>query len=375
MENVVLSPATVGAFGGAYRGRRVLLTGHTGFKGPWMALWLRGLGAGVAGYALAPDTEPNLFTLASVAEVIEDVRGDVRDFPRLLGAFEAFRPEVAFHLAAQPLVRRSYREPRETFETNVMGTVHFLEAVRQTPSVRAAVVVTSDKCYENREWVWGYRENDPVGGHDPYSASKGAAEVVAAGYRRSFFAGAGAAGVATARAGNVIGGGDWAEDRIIPDAVRAAAKGEPLVVRNPGAVRPWQHVLEPLGGYLALGARLLEDPTRYGGAWNFGPDHRDVCAVRELASAFYSALGKGEWSAKETAAAGEHEANMLWLSCDKARMRLAWTPVWGLDEAVERTADWYRKASVEGGAPRSLCESEIAAYLERAKSRGSWWAE
>jgi CDP-glucose 4,6-dehydratase len=282
----------------AFAGRRVLVTGHTGFKGAWLSLWLQRLGAEVMGYALPPPTDPSLFELAKLARRLDHVVGDVRDLDALLTAFDRHAPEVVFHLAAQPLVLRSYREPKETFDTNVGGTVNVLEAVRRTPSVKAVVVVTSDKCYENREWVFGYREDDAMGGHDPYSASKGAAELVTAAYRRSFFApdaSTRVVGLASARAGNVIGGGDFADDRILPDALRAVQAGKPLLVRNPGSTRPWQHVLDPLAGYLLLATRLLDDPGRYAEAFNFGPDLSGVSSVRELVTSFYASLGDGRF--------------------------------------------------------------------------------
>lgn len=366
-----------GLFRGAFRGRRVLVTGHTGFKGSWLCLWLQRLGAHVSGYALPPSTEPSLFELAKVGESMQGVIGDVRDSGPLSRVTAEVQPEVVFHLAAQSLVRRSYHEPKETFDTNVGGTVNLLEAVRHTPSVKAAIVVTSDKCYENQEWVWGYRENDPMGGHDPYSASKGAAELVVAAYQRSFFAASAPTriGLATVRAGNVIGGGDWAEDRILPDAVRAVQAGRTLELRNPRAVRPWQHVLEPLSGYLALASRLLEDPAGFSGPWNFGPAHGDVLQVDALAQLFMKELGPGNTvdvgCIKE---ATPHEATLLWLACDKALRQLAWQPVWGVETAVTRTAEWYRAVLSRPAGAWRACLDDFDAYEAAAAATGQWWA-
>ncbi len=327
-----------------YKNRRVLITGHTGFKGSWLALWLKTMGAEVAGYSLPPEQEPNHFDLLELDML--SVEGDVRNLEDLKRIFRNFQPEIVFHLAAQPLVRRSYREPVETFDVNVMGTVNVLEACRCISSVRVVVVVTSDKCYENREWVWGYRENDPMGGYDPYSASKGAAELVTAAYRRSFFNND-AFGkthgtlVATCRAGNVIGGGDWSEDRLIPDIVRAVQKGEALRIRSPEATRPWQHVLDALSGYLLLGQKLLEGETVFADAWNFGPSDTDVLRVREICARF-----EVLWPAACFEMAKElpllHEAALLKLDCSKAHTLLKWQGKWSADAAIEKTVRWYR---------------------------------
>jgi CDP-glucose 4,6-dehydratase len=326
-----------------WHGRKVLVTGHTGFKGSWLSLWLQQSGAAVVGFALAPPTEPSLFAAARVGDAMVDIRGDIRDAERVQAAFAAHQPEIVFHLAAQPLVRQSYAEPVETFAANVMGTVHLLEAVRHTESVRAALVVTSDKCYENKEWLWGYREDEPMGGHDPYSASKGCAEIVAAAYRRSYFSADHRVGLATARAGNVIGGGDWARDRVLPDAVRALARGEPFVARRPAAVRPWQHVLEPLCGYLTLAERLFGEPSLYGEAWNFGPREEDTVPVADLLDRFIKQWGEGSWRG-EPISSGPHEAQFLRLDSAKARHRLGWRVALNLNETVQFTADWYRAA-------------------------------
>lgn len=344
-----------------WRGRRVFLTGHTGFKGSWLSLWLQSLGAEVAGYALAPATRPSLFELARVAEGMRSTLGDIRDLGSLRDDLEAFRPEVVFHLAAQSLVRRSYAEPVETYATNVMGTVNLLEAVRQLPTVRAAVVVTSDKCYENREWEWGYRENEPMGGRDPYSSSKGCAELVTAAYRASFFARGGhSAAVASVRAGNVIGGGDWAEDRLIPDILRASEKGRPVSIRNPASIRPWQHVLEPLSGYLMLAERLVENGAQFAGAWNFGPREEDCrpvsWVVERLAEHWDGGL---RW---ETAPGTQpHEARSLKLDSSKAMRRLGWRPRWDLATALASIARWHR-AHRAGGDARAAVLDQIGEY-------------
>ena len=343
-----------------YRGKKVLMTGHTGFKGGWLASWLKLLGANVIGFGLPPETKPNLFTAARVAEGMTSVFGDIRDLPALSAVLGQHHPEIVIHNAAQALVRRSYREPVETYATNVMGTVHVLEAARHTSSVRALVVVTSDKCYDNREWVWGYREADPMGGHDPYSSSKGAAELVTAGYRKSFFSQNGSARVGSARAGNVIGGGDWSEDRLVPDIVRGISSGEPVVIRRPQSVRPWQHVLEPVRGYLVLAKRLFEGGRACADGWNFGPRDEDAIPVSELANRMVSLWGKGELKI-EVDPAAMHEAQYLRLSCDKARTQLGWRPLLTLDEALEWTVEWYRSYY---RSPSTACSTTLA-QMER----------
>jgi CDP-glucose 4,6-dehydratase len=343
--------------------RKVFLTGHTGFKGSWLSLWLQRLGAKVAGFALDPPTDPSLFQSARVAEAMTDLRGDVRDLPALQAALSRERPEVVFHLAAQPLVRASYAQPVETFATNVLGTVHLLEAVRHVDSVRAVVVVTSDKCYENQEWPWGYRESEALGGHDPYSASKACAELATAAFRRSFLSASiqgRQIGVASARAGNVVGGGDWATDRILPDAVRAILSGNPLVVRRPHAIRPWQHVLEPLCGYLMLAEKLHAEPHRWSSAWNFGPADDDTVPVKELLDRFFAHWGGGSWqSASETT--GPHEAGLLRLDCSKARTLLGWRMAMGLDKTVALTAQWYRRATAGQTLPGQASAGQTSA--------------
>ena len=353
----------------AYAGKRVLVTGHTGFKGGWLTTWLASLDADVTGFALPPGTDPSLFEDARIAALCRHELGDVRDLTRLRALVREVRPEVVFHLAAQALVRLSYEMPLETLETNALGTAKLLEALRLERQRCAVVVVTSDKCYENRECVHGYREDDPLGGHDVYSMSKSAAELVAQSWRRSFFppdrlAEHGVA-LATARAGNVIGGGDWARDRIVPDAVRALSSGRAVPVRNPGAVRPWQHVLEPLGGYLLLGSQLLGgDAPRFCEAWNFGPPLQSTRPVAEVVSAVVAAWGSGSWTSTPQPH-GPHEAGVLRLSIDKAYARLGWSPRWTLGEAAARTMEWYRarELGARGQALRDLAAAQIADYL------------
>lgn len=351
-------------FADAFRGGTVLVTGHTGFKGSWLCLWLDRLGAQVTGYALAPSTKPNNFEVSDVAAALTaHHEGDVRDLERVAHVVEAARPDVVLHLAAQPLVRTGLAEPHETFATNVMGTATVLEAVRRAQRPCAVVVVTSDKCYENVDQVWGYREIDPMGGDDPYSASKGAAELVTAAYRRSFFSGDSGVLVASARAGNVIGGGDWSADRIVPDTVRALTRDEPLAVRSPSSVRPWQHVLEPLCGYLTLAARLLDGDAGACAAWNFGPTPGSEVPVSVLVERFLVEWGGGRWedhSATETV----REAGQLRLTIDKAAVGLGWRPRWGFEETVRRTARWYRRHEEGDGPVRQACLDDIAAYEE-----------
>ncbi len=327
------------------KGKSVLVTGHTGFKGSWLALWLHELGAHVTGFALPPNTEPNHFDLIELTNLIHHIEGDIRDLQAVTQAFDRAKPEIVFHLAAQPLVRDSYDDPKTTFDTNIGGTVNVLEAIRHCPSVKAAVIVTSDKCYENREWVWGYRENDPMGGHDPYSASKGATEIVCTAYFRSYFNKNGHGphlGFATARAGNVIGGGDWAKDRIIPDCIRALSKGEPIRIRNPHATRPWQHVLDPLSGYLLLAQRLAENPERFSGSWNFGPVEGGQISVIELAEKFIKAWGGGTIETPPSENKAPHEAHLLKLCIDKAMHELHWKPTLDSESAIDWTVEWYK---------------------------------
>ena len=322
-----------------WHGRSVFLTGHTGFKGGWLALWLSSLGARVHGYALAPPTDPDFFNVARVADVLAShTIGDVRDAGQLALALSGAAPEVVLHLAAQPLVRASYLDPVETYSTNVMGTVHLLEAIRACDTVRAVVNVTTDKCYENKEWVWGYRESEPMGGRDPYSNSKGCAELISSAYRASFLASAGVA-LGSARAGNVIGGGDWASDRLLPDFFRAAQAGRPLEVRFPESTRPWQHVLEPLSGYLALAEHLVTHGQAFAEPWNFGPGEEDARSVRWLLDRLTAQMPGTQWHHPNIEQL--HEAGFLKLDSSKARARLHWAPRWLLVEALRRTVDWH----------------------------------
>ena len=344
-----------------WQNRRVLVTGHTGFKGGWLSLWLAARGAHVHGFALDPPTTPSFHDACGVAGIVaDDRRGDLRDPAALDDCLAAARPEVVFHLAAQPLVRRSYREPLETFDANVMGTARLLEAARRCDAVRAVVVVTTDKVYDNREWDWAYRETEPLGGADPYSASKACAELVCESYRRSFLA-AGGIRLATARAGNVIGGGDWAEDRIVPDAMRALARGEAIPVRRPEATRPWQHVLEPLGGYLLLAENLTMAGQAYASAFNFGPILEANRSVRELVDRALSHW-PGSWE-DLTDSTAPHEAGRLHLQIDKAHHQLGWRPRWPFVTTVQRTVAWYR-AVHEGASPLECCLADLACYQE-----------
>lgn len=354
-------------FGDIYAGRRVLVTGHTGFKGSWLTLWLRKLGADVAGLALDPDTQPSHWSLLGLHDVL-DHRVDLRDADAVHTIFDRHRPEIVFHLAAQPLVRRSYHDPVGTFAINVMGLVHLLEAVRRCPSVRVLVNATTDKVYAEPAATDGYRETNPLGGHDPYSSSKACAELVTDCYRKSFFSTQGSmVRTATARAGNVIGGGDWAKDRLVPDLVRAAASNQSLQIRNPSAVRPWQHVLEPLSGYLLLGQRLWNNAD-FTGAWNFGPDTAGEISVQQIAAQ----LG-AHWPAlriEHDRTAQPHEAAILRLNCDKARQQLAWHPVWDVDSMLARTADWYRNLHE---SDRVCSADDISAYVDDARRLGLEW--
>ena len=346
-----------------WRGKRVLLTGHTGFKGGWLSLWLQQLGAEVQGLALAPPAGHNLFGAARVADGMASAIGDIRDLAIVSRTMAAFLPEIVIHMAAQPLVRQSYAEPVATYATNVMGTVHVLEAVRQTPGVRVVVNVTTDKCYENKEWAWGYREDEPMGGHDPYSNSKGCAELVSSAYRRSFFQ-QGAPALATARAGNVIGGGDWATDRLVPDILRAFEKNEPAVIRNPHSTRPWQHVLEPLSGYLVLAQRLWGGGAAFAEAWNLGPRDEDARPVQWIVERLVQQWG-GDARWQLDGGQHPHEAHYLKLDISKARARLGWQPRWRLAEALEHIVTWHR-AWLESEDVRALCLRQIDQYTATA---------
>jgi len=362
-----MSEVGAGSFGGIYEGTRVLVTGHTGFKGTWLSIWLTELGAQVTGLALEPESDKEHFVLAGLEHKMDSIYGDIRDPAFVCHVFEQAQPEVVFHLAAQSLVRDSYREPALTFSTNLMGTVHVMEAIRATPSVRSAVLITSDKCYENVETTRGYSEDDRMGGHDPYSASKGCAELAIASYRRSFFSEVGTASIASARAGNVVGGGDWSKDRIVPDCARALTDKEPIEVRSPNSVRPWNHVLEPLGGYLTLGARMLETPGFFESAWNFGPEEGSLVTVRELVEKMIETWGEGVWC--DMSDPGQpHEANLLALDISKAREQLGWRPVLDLDATVSFTVDWYK--SYRDGKVYEMSADQIAAYSKAAEDAG-----
>lgn len=357
MEDLVVMN-TVNLMSKFWRGKRVLLTGHTGFKGAWLALWLHQLGAKVTGVSLPPATTPNLFNLTQIESITDSHFCDIRDVAALAALIEKANPEIVFHLAAQALVRASYREPLATFATNTQGTANVLDALRTLVSLRVIVAITTDKVYKNFEQLSPFREDDPLGGHDPYSASKAASEIVVASYRDAFFAPKSVA-VASARAGNVIGGGDWSDDRLIPDAMRAWQSGQPLVIRRPEAIRPWQHVLEPLAGYLVLAQRLWEQPE-LAGAYNFGPPTNQVATVRQVVELARTAYGNGEVLYGD-GAEGPHEAGVLVLGTDKARVSLGVTPKWVLTETVNRAISWYQAQSA-GGSAISLCEAEITAY-------------
>jgi CDP-glucose 4,6-dehydratase len=345
----------------AFINKKVFITGHTGFKGSWLAFLLSEIGADVTGFALPPTTSVNHFDLLGLDNKIRHVVGDIRDAELLNRILNECQPEYVFHLAAQALVRPSYDDPAATFSTNVIGSVNLLDAVRRCASVRSLVYITSDKCYENVEWIWGYRENDQLGGRDPYSASKAAAEIVFSSYARSFFEHRPSLGAATTRAGNVIGGGDWAVDRIIPDCIRAIDSGEPIRLRNPGATRPWQHVLEPLAGYLMLAARLYEEPKRWAGSWNFGPSTHEVRTVQNVAEVIIGHLGRGSIEIVESQTQ-VHEARLLQLNCDKAHQLLGWYPRWHAEQTLEATALWY-KIIMNGGNAEQITRAQIHEFF------------
>ena len=353
---VITAGAVKSSFWG---GRRVLITGHTGFKGGWLSLWLQSMGAVVHGVALPPPTQPSLFVEGCVAEGMTSALGDIRDFKFVFNEMNRFEPEIVIHMAAQPLVRYSYIEPVETYATNVMGTVHVLEAVKSIGTIRAIINVTTDKCYENREWVWGYREDEPMGGHDPYSSSKGCSELVSSAYRKSFFQEMGIQ-LATVRAGNVIGGGDWALDRLVPDVLKAFNENSPVVIRNPRSIRPWQHVLEPLSGYLVLAQALCEEGNPFAEAWNFGPNYEDAkpveWVVNELARLWD---GNARW--ERELSAQPHEAHNLRLDIAKANTMLRWRPRWNLERALQETVSWH-KLWIAGGDVREKCIKQINDY-------------
>ena len=345
-----------------WKGKRVFVTGHTGFKGSWLSLWLQLMGAEVKGFSLAPPTQPALFEVAKVGDNMQTEIGDIRNLQQLSQSIRAFNPDVLLHLAAQPLVRLSYKEPVDTYSTNVMGTVNVLEAARYAPQLKSVVIITTDKCYENREWEWGYRENEPMGGHDPYSNSKGCAELVVSAYRRSFFYTNDTTAVASARAGNVIGGGDWADDRLIPDILRAFEQQQPVIIRNPLSTRPWQHVLEPLSGYLVLAERLYNEGNAFAEGWNFGPKDDDCQPVQWILEKMVQFWGEGaryEWDKSEQ----PHEANFLKLDCSKAATRLKWHPQWRLADTLEKIVHWHR-SWLQGADMQTHCLYEIKGYME-----------
>ena len=359
-------------FCGVYNKRRVLITGHTGFKGSWLSFWLTRMGAEVLGYALEPNTNPNHFSMLDMP--IKSIIGDIRDSKNLSDVFKMFQPEIIFHLAAQPLVRLSYYEPAETFQTNIMGTVNLFEASRRTPSVNAVINITSDKCYENREWIWGYRENDPMGGHDPYSASKGCSELVTSAYRNSFFNldeydSKHNTLIASARAGNVIGGGDWAKDRIITDLIEAVGQGKKLYIRNPHATRPWQHVLEPLSGYLLLGQKLLEGKKEFAGAWNFGPNDDGAISVVQMVQEMQKVWDKIDYQIEQNKN-NPHEAGLLKLDCSKARMELNWKGAWDGSTTFSKTAEWYQ---CYYESQQVITENQLKEYVVKASKVGLNW--
>ena len=349
-----------------YKGKRILITGHTGFKGSWLSIWLHELGAEVIGVGLEPLTKRDNFVLSGIGKkIMADIRADVRDGQKLKEIFQKYRPEIVFHLAAQPLVRLSYEIPIETYEINVMGTINVMEAIRATDSVRVAVMITTDKCYENREQIWGYRENEPMGGVDPYSSSKGAAEIAIASWRRSFFNPMDYGvkhhvSLASVRAGNVIGGGDWALDRIVPDCIKALEAGRPIEIRSPQAIRPWQHVLEPLGGYMLLAQKMWNEPTRYCEGWNFGPRAESIITVWEVAEKVIKFYGSGELKNVSDPNA-LHEAKLLMLDISKARFMLGWEPRMNVSQCIELTVDWYKKYRHED--VYEFCQKQINKYL------------
>lgn len=353
-------------FNNFYKGKRVLVTGHTGFKGSWLSIWLHELGAEVVGVALAPYSDKDNFVLSGIGKKIKaDIRADIRDGEKMKQIFAEYQPEIVFHLAAQPLVRLSYEIPVETYEANVMGTIHVMEAIRDTESVKVGVMITTDKCYENKEQIWGYRENEPMGGYDPYSSSKGAAEIAISSWRRSFFNPADYGlkhhvALASVRAGNVIGGGDWAKDRIIPDCIRAIEANKAIEIRSPKAIRPWQHVLEPLGGYMLLASKMWEEPTKYCEGWNFGPRTESIANVWDVATKLINNYSKGELKDVSDPNA-LHEAKLLMLDINKAHFKLGWEPRMNIDQCMAMVAEWYKR--YQGEDVYNLCVEQINKYV------------
>ncbi len=355
-----------------WKDKKVFLTGHTGFKGSWLSLWLKSLGADLTGYSLPPPTKPSFFELAQVGDGVTSLLKDIRDFKTFSTALKDRQPEIVIHMAAQPLVRYSYENPVETYETNVMGTVHLLEAARQCSGIKAILVVTSDKCYENRAWHWGYRENEAMGGSDPYSSSKGCTELVAQAMQKSFFSNdtydQHGVAVATARAGNAIGGGDWSEDRLVPDIISGILEGKEIDIRNPQAIRPWQHALEPLGGYMMLVEKLVEEGPAYAEAWNFGPENADCQPVSYLAEKIIRLWGdSARW--KQDMNQHPHEAAFLKLDCSKAKARLHWKPAWNVDRALEETVSWYRECQNRPENLRAFSLQQISSYMKDFSSQ------
>ncbi|MFA4823691.1 MAG: CDP-glucose 4,6-dehydratase [Methanoregula sp.] len=345
-----------------FKKKKILITGDTGFKGSWLAYWLHYLGAEVYGFALHPERDYDHYAALGLEKLIHHKDGDIREFAQISDFIKKIQPEFVFHLAAQPLVRKSYNEPKLTFDTNIGGTVNILETVRFTPSVKVLITITSDKCYKNKEWCWGYRENDELGGKDPYSASKAAAEIVYSAYQDSFFNDRSQFGAASVRAGNVIGGGDWSNDRIVPDCIRALQNNKPIELRNPYATRPWQHVLEPLSGYLLLASRMYDNPKQYSGSYNFGPESREMHTVQDVAKELISVWGAGE--IKITKKDNDPpEAGLLHLNCDKAHHHLGWYPRWGFEKTVEQTANWYKSVKT-GKSAESVTRQQIVEYME-----------
>ncbi|WP_312518678.1 CDP-glucose 4,6-dehydratase [Anaerospora sp.] len=351
-----------------WEGKRVFITGHTGFKGSWLSLWLQTLGAQVIGYALQPPSNPSLFDAAHVSDGMISLEGDILDYPKLQVALQKHKPDIVIHMAAQSLVRNSYQYPIETLSTNIIGTANVLETVRHTPEVQVVINVTSDKCYENREWVWGYRENESMGGHDPYSCSKGCAELVISSYRRSYFSADHTGNIASVRAGNVIGGGDWAIDRIVPDCIRAIHKEQSILLRNPHAIRPWQHVLEPLSGYLLLVQKLWDGGKTYAEGWNFGPNESHAWSVGKMVDVFCRLWGQeAKWSVNSCDYL--HEAHYLKLDSSKARHKLGWYPVLNMQDTLAMTVEWYKRYFA-GEDPRAITLEQIAQYQKICKENG-----